>query len=55
MSIHKQETNNLNAANRCPACGHRLSMVEGTKCTVIMGDGRPGNDHECPCKKHFRQ
>lgn len=51
-----RETTNYKAlTNRCPDCGHRLSMREGSRCTVVRGDGHDkANDRPCLCRKHRR-
>jgi len=52
MSPKKPETDYKKLNNRCPACGHRRGMhTKG--CTVIMGDGRPGNDENCKCNRTY--
>lgn len=42
--------------NRCPNCGHRLSMREGaSRCAVVTGKASdPSVKVVCPCKEHVR-
>jgi len=53
----KQPTDYTTLANRCPNCGHRLSMRDGTRCIVVTNGKTPldpKNDRQCDCRLHVR-
>lgn len=50
-------TDYTNQRNRCPRCGHRLTMVlGGPNCQVVTGDPHdPTIIERCRCRRHHRR
>lgn len=53
----REPTVYLGQSNRCPHCGHRLSVALGRACAVLTGDGsgNESGDRPCGCRRHFRR
>lgn len=54
--MNDRETEYYKLPNRCPDpdCAHRKEMhAKGKGCLVVMGTGKPGQDHDCKCRRSF--